>query len=476
MQFDQYLDFKKFSLFGNLNENISSKIYLTSNKKYEHFFNTNLSIDLIPYGWDVDVYRIQGKFLVCKDNIVYYKEDFNYAPNTQIKNFSHGISQLKFLIDHFNNLDVNLLPDNCLIKVKYIVNNNNYDNVHKIIFIEYYANVKVKVKFSKIKLIESQKITNANITKIFKLDQIKNVFNGILNSEHNLKNGCNDKQLLKLIEQNKNIFKYNDYKIYYDQLMDILYQLKSNYGKYEYQISIKIDNDTIIINNPFFKLNTIKKSSNYNKEIKNIALNLLQDITIKTLKYSLDNFNDDLKMLNLKYMENNELKEINIKDDIYQIGRQLIINKLPGNNNCLILGKFKILTNGHVKLINKALASYDTVTLCLLGNENQYREEMIRAIFKNINIVYNYNASFKDIFDKIDLNISVILTGSDNVKKYREATEQFANISVKEFYKNQNDANGDMVVNRIKNKEYFEKNTPFKIHNFYDRLLNFYAK
>ena len=128
------------------------------------------------------------------------------------------------------------------------------------------------------------------------------------------------------------------------------------------------------------------------------------------------------------------------------------------------------------KLINKALASYDTVTLCLLGNENQYREEMIRTIFKNINIVYNYNANFKDIFDKIDLNISVILTGSDNVKKYREATEQFANISVKEFYKNQNDANGDMVVNRIKNKEYFEKNTPFKIHNFYDRLLNFYAK
>ena len=167
------------------------------------------------------------------------------------------------------------MPDNCLIKVKYIVNNNNYDNVHKIIFIEYYANVKVKVKFSKIKLIESQKITNANIAKIFKLDQIKNVFNGILNSEHNLKNGCNDKQLLKLIEQNKNIFKYSDYKIYYDQLMDILYQLKSNYGKYEYQISIKIDNDTIIINNPFFKLNTIKKSSNYNKEVKNIALKLI---------------------------------------------------------------------------------------------------------------------------------------------------------------------------------------------------------
>lgn len=461
MNFDQYLKEKNIRLF----ESLSDKEYLTSNKKYEQLFNSLVKIEALPFGWDVDVFRINGKFLICKDNIIYFYEDFNYLPNTKIKN-SFGISQLKFLIEHFNNLDQNSLPDNFHLRVKYIINNINYKKVHKIIFIDYCTNIKVKIKFGKIKIIEGAINTNVidDLIDIFKLDKLDIIFNGYLNSELLLKKGCKNKNLSKLIEQNKNIFRYNDYKIFYEQLINLLFQLPSKYGDYEYQYKIS-GYDEFIITNPRFKIQEIKKDDVYINEIKNITLNLIENITIKSLKRALDDFNQDLKILNVKD---------EYKDDIYALGRQLILNKLPGNNNCLILGKFKVLTNGHIKIINKALDTYDSVTICLL-DKAPLREEMIKTIYKNIDIVYNYNANFKDIFEKIDKNINVILTGSENVKKYRESTKDFPFVNVREFYRSQDSVSGEMIINRLKNKEYFIKNTPLKIHKFYDELLKCYS-
>lgn len=459
MNFDQYLKEKNIRLF----ESVTDKQYLTNNKKFDQLFNNNVIIEAVPYGWDIDILRINKKFLICKDNLIYFSEDFKYLPDTKIKK-SDGISQLKFLIEHFNNLNQNSLPDNCYIRVKYIINNINYKKVHKIIFIDYYENVEVKVKYGKIKSIKYTH-SDKDVSDIFKLDKIETIFNGYLNSELNIRKGSNNKELSKLIEQNKNIFRYNDYKIFYQQFLDLLFQLPSRYGDYQYQFKFKNGENDFVVTNPKFKINATKKDDLYIKEIKNIALTLIENITVKYLKDALDDFNQDLKMLDI---------DDRVKDDVYVLGRQLILNKLPGNNNCLILGKFKVLTNGHIKIINKAIELYDSVTICLL-DKFPYREDMIKSIYNKINIVYNYNANFKDIFEKIDDNINVILTGSENVKKYRENVKDIPFVKVREFYRSQDSVSGEMIINRIKNKEYFIKNTPLKIHKFYDKLLEYYS-
>lgn len=479
MNFNQYLKSVGFNC-KIFNESKSDRVFLNTKKNYDLLFNNEMQVILEPYGWDIDVYVIQNKLLICKDNIIYYKNDFEYLPNTWIKKYSKGISQLKFLINYLSNLpELNQLSD-CLLKIKYIVNNINYDKKHKIILKEYYKNVKVISKFGKIKLIDSGEQSQIDKLPIkFDIDRV--IFKGILNSEYNLKKGCNDGQLLKLIEQNKNIFTYNNYENFYNQLKDIFFKIKSKYGESgEYIVKIILNDETIIIKNPSFKIENEKDG--YYKEIKNFTLNLLQNINIKTFKSALDTFNEDLKMLKIESNDSDKFrcsikldneKCTEIKDAIYEMGRQMIISKLPGNNNCLILGKFKILTNGHIKIINKALSEYDSVTICLLGNY-PYREDMIKSMYKNVDIISNYNANFKDIFNKIDKNISVILTGTNNVKNYRESVKNFPNVTVKEYYQSSDSVSGDMILNRINNKEYFNKNTPFKIHDFYDQLLNHY--
>ena len=75
-----------------------------------------------------------------------------------------------------------------------------------------------------------------------------------------------------------------------------------------------------------------------------------------------------------------------IKDDIQLNAKTLIIKNLKGNNNCLMLGKFRIFTNGHLKVLKSALKDFDNVCICLVTPKELHSlyDEYVNAY--NINI------------------------------------------------------------------------------------------
>jgi len=74
---------------------------------------------------------------------------------------------------------------------------------------------------------------------------------------------------------------------------------------------------------------------------------------------------------NLRIKFQHVKKTAQIKEDVQLISKTLLIKKLTGNNNVLIIGKFRVLTlEGHYKMIQRALNLYDGVIVDIVTSKD----------------------------------------------------------------------------------------------------------
>ena len=113
-----------------------------------------------------------------------------------------------------------------------------------------------------------------------------------------------------------------------------------------------------------------------------------------------------------------------------------------------MLGKFRIFTNGHLKVLKSALKDFDNVCICLVTSKDtkETRDLRLKALQKvtdknpRVKIIEaNSGNLIRICSDKAPFNINAVYTGSDRVSDYLEMLKHSIGMSVKEIHRAESD-------------------------------------
>jgi predicted kinase/nicotinamide mononucleotide adenylyltransferase len=173
--------------------------------------------------------------------------------------------------------------------------------------------------------------------------------------------------------------------------------------------------------------------------------------------------------------------ELNIRDDIQLTAKNMLMRKLPGNNGALVVGKFRVFTNGHKKMFDQALKGRDFLVVALVSNKEtkstlELRKAMIQATYPKVEIITTTSGNLLTMINKTSQNINVVLAGSDRVDAYRNQLKRNLDVQVEEVRRGEDDESATKVIQHLSDFKYFKKNTPRAVHKFYDELVKTYKQ
>ena len=169
-----------------------------------------------------------------------------------------------------------------------------------------------------------------------------------------------------------------------------------------------------------------------------------------------------------------------IMDDIQLTAKTQIIKQMRGNNNALILGKFRVVSKeGHAKLFKRAQTLYDNVVICIVTSGDtketkELREKMVRAVAPKAEIIHASNGNLARILQNSPININVVYAGSDRVGSYREQLRNSLGTEVRELPRTDDDISASKIIANIDDRKFFEANTPKELHAMYEEIKKAY--
>jgi nicotinamide mononucleotide adenylyltransferase len=479
--------------------------YLTSKSKIETLLSFPVEIEQKTDGVKLTIVKIGNKgsiddYIFSYKGNVLYTNEYNHCSYIKIKEESIGASQFKLVFEHFMKLDKNSIPEGTELFIEFLMNkptlSSNYKRQHKMVLIGYSESM-YSVSFGKLKTQNSGMKTElrTQYAKELKIDIPRLLFNGILGSKFSFSNGIVNNHLKKEFSHKKLSMHWDNPELLINDIKELFLDIPSKYGGKEEGVIIKSDNNILkwiqnyqldqearLINKMKYREDNPQDETKYWENVKSSALEIANSITVKSRKLNelLEELSLAIKSYKLNY-HHSKKTDFNIKDDIQLSSKTLIIKKMRNNNNALVIGKFKILSkDGHVKLIKRAQNLYDNVIIALITskdteNTKKLRIKMIQKTFPGIEIIFTGVGNLQRIIEQSPININVVYCGSDRVNAYREQLKNTQGVDVKEMARDDNDISSTKIIQNIKNKEFFEKNTPESIHQFYNQLKTIYT-
>lgn len=476
--------------------------YLTSDKKILEFLTTPCIIDHKTDGIKCTVVKIkdEGKndWVIAYKGDIVYKGEFDYLSDQKIKTQSINISQFKIVLDHFESLGKTNIPINTELFIEFLMKkptlSSNYNVNHRMVLIGY-SKCTWKINFGKLKTNPSGFNTDKrNIyAKEIGIDVPQRLFEGILGSPLSFVKGIKNVELKSLYEQRKNQLHWSDPKLLLNELQDIFLTVESKYGGKEEGVVIEIGGkllkwqQTYQVDQEARKLIKLKYQDepeqmvDYWESVKTAATSIVDSITFKnrSLDDLLKELSNELKRFKVTFSHPKRNETI-IKDDIQTTAKVMITKKLKGNNNVLVLGKFRILTKAHYNLIKFGLKQYDDVVIAeVTSNDTKetkdLRLKMLKKAFPNLEIMQTQSGNLIRIITSSPKNINAVLAGSDRVQAYKEQLKTMPGVFVKEIPRTSEDISATKVITNINDEKYFKANTPKEIHSMYDELKKVYG-
>lgn len=498
MNFRTYLNEAK----GMLDISIQSAgKYLTTDKKIEELLTSTVTVEHKTDGVKITAIKTDKDWIIAYKGNVLYSLEYNYQPKTKIKKEAIGASQFKLVLEHFEKMKKANIPTNTELFVEFLMSkptlSSNYTKKHKMVLIGHSIS-KWSEKFGKLKTQPSgfDISKRDQYAKELKLDTPALLFKGVLGSEISFDAGIQDKTLQKEFNAVKGSMTWNTPKILLDDIRSLFLSVESKYGGKEEGVVLKYNDRMLKFQQEYqldqearfqikmkFREDDPKAETQYWENVKGAALGITNTIVVKSRK--LDDLLEELagiiKKVPLNF-EHSKKTPAMIKDDIQLTAKSLIVKKMRGNNNALILGKFRILTaDGHAKMIKRAQTLYDNVVVCLVTskdtkNTKDLREEMLRKAFPGIEIIHSTNGNLTRILQKSPININVVYAGSDRVKSYSEQLQYTLGTDVREMPRTDDDISASKVIANIDDEEYFKKNTPSALHSMYNQIKKVYGE
>lgn len=459
--------------------------YLNSKVRIEEFLNTQVKIEHKIKGQNLTIVKIadNGDFndwvIANKGNILY--REYDYQSLSRIKSECTGISQFRIVTDHFSNLGHVDIPVGTELLVKFVMRSTNldYKKYHKMILLGSSIS-KYHISFGKLKT----ENTGLDLTyrdeyaKILGIDTPGILFNGVLGSELQFEHGIINRELSKLFSETRNSINWASPKILLQDIRHLLLGVESKYGLGD--IVISYNNKFLEFTRDCVDITSANNSTEYLSKVKSKALELYTKVKSgreNELPDLLSTLSTELKYMKLDFCEEN--KSFNIKDDIQEIAKNLIIKNLRGNNNCLILGEFRVVTKAHYKMIRRAIRVFDNVVVCIISNsKNKHtavlKTNMINDTFPGVRVIYHNNASLLSIIEKSPININTIYTGTDKLNDYIKQLQD-SDVGVREYVRDGSSISTTKIIENIQDFKYFKNNTPEIIHRYYSEIVDLYT-
>jgi len=503
MEFRKYLNEGKDQL--DLSIQAAGK-YLTTEKKIEEFLTSEVTIEHKTDGVKLTVIKkdstgsLSDYIFAYKGNILYSKE-YDYQPNTKVKKESIGASQFKTVFQHFSKLDKNMIPVGTELFIEFLMSkptlSSNYSTKHKMVLIGYSKST-WEEKFGKLKTNNSGMQTGLrnDYAKVLKIDVPQLLFKGVMGSELQFKKGIINKILGNVFQEHRPSMNWDNPQLLMDDLRNMFLEIESKYGGKEEGVVLKYNNRLLKWQQEYqldqearANIKTKYREDNpldekqYWENVKGAALGISRTIVVKSRKLDdvLEELSQTMKRFPLNFTHSKKTPAM-IKDDIQLSAKTLLIKNMRGNNNALVLGKFRIVSKeGHAKLFRRAERLYDNLVICLVTSKDtkdtkDLREKMIRAVAPKATIIYSTNGNLSRILQKSPININVVYAGSDRVSSYQDQLKNTIGTDVKELPRTDDDISASKIIENINDEEFFKKNTPKEIHSMYQEIKKTYSK
>lgn len=479
--------------------------YLTSNKRIEEFLHTETEVHHKTDGLKLTVLKIAnngdlGDWIFSYKGNILYQEEYDYQPNTKIKSESIGSSQFKIAIEHFRKLGKTKLPINTELFIEYLMRkptlSSNYSRHHKMVLIGS-SRSRWTAKFGKLKTSNTglNLDTREEIAKELKIDTPQILFKGNMSSAQQFERGIIHPELKKIFQQRKNSLSWDNPELILDDIRNIFLEVESKYGgkeegvvltqnglMFKFQQDYQLD----VTARKQIKLQYANSSpeaeTEYWAKVNAKALELVSKVgtgSQNELPDLLKRLSTELKYAKIDISHEKKSSAI-IKDDIQLTAKNLIVKNLRGNNNCLILGKFRVLTVGHTAMIKRAMKLFDDVVVCIITSSDtkdtkDLRTEMMQKTFPGLNIIHHNSGNLVGIVNKSPININAVYAGSDRVNEYIKQLSR-SSIGVREMPRTDSDISASKIIEFLDDEKYFKRNTPKQIHTMYDKLKLTYEK
>ena len=487
---------------------LAANKFLNSSKKLEWFFNTPVEIEAKTDGVKVTAIKIADSgdlsdWIIAYKGHILYSEEFNYNSDDNIKKSSIGSSQFKIVLDHFKSLGKTSIPVGTELQLEYLMRkptlSSNYERPHGIVLIGYSKST-YSAEFGILKTKNSGMKTEKRdfYAKELKLNVPLKIFDGVLSSKEEFERGILAKDLKTAFSKFKEFFDFSDYTDTYNRLSSLLLGIPSVFGGKEEGVVLKFSDGKILKIQQDYQLDQVKRAEIKNKwkesdessenqyweNVKGSAYDIFYKIDKqKSLSDMLSQMSSLLKRYELNYSHSKKNETI-IKDDIELNVKTLILKSLKGNNGCLVLGKFRVLTKAHFNLIKLATKEFDKVLVCLVSSKDTKETEdlrlrMLEVALKQfgnkVQIVKSSNGNLLRIISNSDFNINAVYAGSDRVSDYEKQLKNVLGMKVKELVRTDDDISATKVITNINNEKYFKQNTPKEIHFLYSDILKEYS-
>lgn len=494
-------------LFKELNETrdqldisiLSADKVIKTKSDIENLLNTEVTIEHKTDGTKLTVIHVADNgdisdWIIAYKNGILYKEEYEYQDVKEIIKKSIGTSQYKLVFEHFKKLGKTGLPINYEFAIEFLQRkptlSSNYLNPHHLVLIGY-SKCNYKVDFGLLKT-DSKKMETElrdEYAEILKIDVPNKLFKGYLKD---FENGIISTNLNKVYRENFERFETDDPELLWKAICDTLLEVESVYGGKEEGVVIKYNNKIIKVQQSYQLDKKARRAIKSQYQSDEESERIYWDSVFKMAKDFANQCNTgtlEMRMLKLSELlkttdisiTHSKKNDLQIQDDIHSKAKFMIIKNIEGNNGCIVLGKFRVLTNGHCNVINSALKEYDRVLVCVVSSNLtkdtlQLRKNMLLQTFGNkITIIDSSSGFIKSIVSKSPFNINTVYCGTDRKANYEEQLKNVAGLNVKEYKRDSNAISATKVIANLNDFEFFKANTPKEIHNLYDQIRIAYS-
>lgn len=484
--------------------------YITNQSKRDSFLSDKCIVEHKTDGIKITIIYVgdtgdwKTDWIVAYKGEVQYPGEFDFAADSSIKKSSIANAQFQIIFNHLEKLgSVSGIPDSTEFFVEFLMRkptlSSAYKKQHGMVLIAF-SKTDYTVKMGKLKSSPAAFNTEGRTkyANIIGLDVPALLFEGVLGNPATFEKGIKSKELKGLYAQRKSAFNWTNPEILVDDLRELFLAVESVYGGEEEGVVLKFANDLYL---KFQKEGQVDPEARkaikarysedsddrnelYWKQVRMVALEIIMKITTKPVTEKdfpkfLKRAAEELKKTTIRF-KHTKRDNLMIKDDIQGNIKLIGRKRLKQNNNFLFLGKFRVLTEAHYKIIAKGLKDYDGGVVCVVTSKDtkfskDLRNKMVRTAFPNIEIVNHTTGNLFGIIGKADKNINIVLAGSDRVSDYKHTLRFNPDISVVETARTDDDTSATKVIANIEDEKYFKKHTHKSIHKMYEEIKELYT-
>jgi len=493
---------------------LSATKYLTSQKKKEWFLSEPCKVEVKVDGLKITLIHKDSTgdytkdWIVAYKNVIQYPQEFDFASTTSIKKDSIGNAQFKVIFDYLEKITPTLsgIPLSTEFFIEFLGNkptlSSNYKGKKFILlasspctYTDEYGILRTKSTFST--------KNRTKYSKILGIPEPEVLFEGILGNQSTFESSVLSKELKNAYNIYKSSINWDDIDSIISGVSEMFLSLDSKFSEKQqkeegvviifkdrilkFQQSYQVNQEARSKIKLKYKEDTEDKENQYWDNIRLAALNIITVVTRGNLVKYIDfpkvlgTCANVLKKYKLDFSHSKKTN-LQVKDDISGNIQFILRKNLKGNNNALVIGKFRVLTSAHYKIIKKAIRDYDgCVVAVVTSNDTKstkvLRNKMVEKAFGNnpkVQIINHGSGNIFGIMQKATKNINVVLAGTDRASSYRAVLSRNPDISVQEIKRNDSDISATKILENIEDEKYFLKNTPKEIHNMYDDILKTY--